>query len=113
MNFHLFPAVPMEREIITLERNSARDGCAVVTVLGFIIISSRGLLVFFPVKMCSHMGWLISQKSWFCCATRDRTLTKLTSSLLWKKEASCPKEFQQYAVSPELSFLQALAEGFV
>lgn len=58
-SFHLFPAVPVEREIITLEGNCAYDGWVVVTMLGFITISPEGLLIFFPAKCTLRWGGLI------------------------------------------------------
>lgn len=64
-SFHLFPAVPVEREIITLERNSAYDGWVVVTMLGFITISPEGLLIFFPAKCTLRWGGLIQRNPGF------------------------------------------------
>lgn len=64
-SFLLFPAAPVEREMITLEGNSAFDGWVVVTMLGFIIISPEGLLIFFLAKCTLRWGGLTHQNPGF------------------------------------------------
>lgn len=64
-----FPSLPCctsgKGEIITLERNSACDGRVVVTILGFIIISPEGLLIFSPAKCTLRWGGLIHRNPGF------------------------------------------------
>lgn len=55
----------MEMETIALERNSADDDCVVVAMLGFIILSPEGLLIFSPAKKHSQIGCLFYSNTGF------------------------------------------------